>query len=260
MANHIFYLGDVLDCLRQIEPNSIDLILTSPPYNVGMDYENHHDKMPYPQYLNWLSSIIKELYDKLKDDGRFAINIPSIAADGEYKPLFMDIYIIAQKIGFKLRNDIIWLKHQVSKRTAWGSFQSPSDPYVVQPYEFILIFNKKSKRHKGNKENIDISKDEFIKFSLALWEIKPETRREILDACPAPFPEQLAYQIIKFYTYKNDLILDPFGGSGTSNFVAASTQRRSIYIDNSPKSFNFAINRIAKIVSPLDIQIKNLIK
>jgi len=256
VGDHIFYLADVFEGLKKIDSNTVDLVFTSPPYNVGIKYENHYDKMSYSEYLKWLEAVIEELYKKIKDDGRFAINIPSITADNEYKPLFMDVYNIAQKIGFKIRNDILWFKHQVSKRTAWGSFQSPSDPYVVQPYEFILVFNKKYKKHKGKKENIDITREEFINFSLGFWEIKPETRREILEACPVPFPETLAYRIIKFYTYKNDLVLDPFGGSGTTNFVAALTGRRSIYIDNSEKSFNFAIERVRKAIENNLLEIK----
>jgi site-specific DNA-methyltransferase (adenine-specific) len=260
LDNHIFYCGDVFACLEKIESNSVDLIFTSPPYNVGINYEKHYDKMSYSEYLKWIEAVIEELYKKLKDDGRFAINIPSITADNEYKPLFMDIYNIAQKIGFKIRNDILWFKHQVSKRTAWGSFQSPSDPYVVQPYEFILVFNKKYKRHKGKKENIDITRDEFIKFSLAFWDIKPETRKEILNACPVPFPEELVYRVLKFYTYKHDLVLDPFGGSGTTNYVAALLERRSIYIDNSKKSFEFAVKRVSKVLRCSAIEIKEIIK
>jgi len=241
---HIFYLGDVLECLKDIEDKSVDLVLTSPPYNVGIDYENWNDNLSYESYLKFLENVLEHLYRVIKDDGRLAINIPSITAEGEYKALFNDVINIAHKIGFKIRNDIIWLKHQVSKRTAWGSFQSPSDPYVIQPYEFILIFNKKFKKHEGLKENVDITREEFIKFSLSLWDIKPETRREILNACPAPFPEELAYRVIKFYTYKGDLVLDPFGGSGTTNYVCAKTGRRSIYIDNSKKAFEFAIKRV----------------
>ncbi|MCM8808397.1 MAG: site-specific DNA-methyltransferase [Candidatus Omnitrophica bacterium] len=251
IGDHIFYLGDVLLVLDKIENNSVDLIFTSPPYNVGIKYENHYDKLSYIQYLEWLSEVIKKLYHKLKDDGRFVINIPSITAEGEYKPLFVDVINIAHKIGFKIRNDIIWFKHQVSKRTAWGSFKSPSDPYVIQPYEFILVFNKKYKKHKGKKENIDITREEFINFSLAFWNIRPEVRKEIIEACPAPFPEELAYRVLKFYTYKEDLVLDPFGGSGTTNYVAALLERKSIYIDNSLKSFKFALKRVSKVFNSL---------
>ena len=84
-----------------------------------------------------------------------------------------------------------------------------------------------------------------------MWDIKPETRKEILNACPAPFPEELAYRVIKFYTYKGDLVLDPFDGFGTTNYVCAKTGRRSIYIDNSKKAFEFAIKRVKSIYSNL---------
>lgn len=244
IKDHTFYLGDVFDCFKYIEDESVDLIFTSPPYNVGIEYDNWNDKLSYREYLNFIKNFIKESYRVLKNDGRFAINVPSITADGEYKALFNDVINISHEIGFKIRNDIIWYKHQVSKRTAWGSFASPSDPYVVQPYEFILIFNKKDKKHIGLKENIDITKEEFIKFTLAFWNIKPETRKTILSVCPAPFPEELAYRVVKLYTYRNDLVLDPFGGSGTTNVVCARLGRRSIYIDNSKKAFEFAIKRL----------------
>jgi site-specific DNA-methyltransferase (adenine-specific) len=251
VKEHIFLLGDVLECLDYVEDNSVDLVFTSPPYNVGKKYENHSDNLPYEEYLSFLERVIEKLFLKIKDDGRFVINIPSITAEGGYKALFCDVINISHKIGFTIRNDIIWFKHQASKRTAWGSFQSPSDPYVIQPYEFILVFNKKEKKHKGRKEDIDITKEEFIKFSLAFWDIKPETRKEILAVCPAPFPEELAYRVIKFYSYKNDLVLDPFGGSGTVSYIAALTGRRSIYIDNSEKSFKFAIKRVKSISNRL---------
>lgn len=249
--NHLFLLGDVFECLSLLPNSTVDLVFTSPPYNVGIEYENHFDKMNYNKYLEWLGEVISNLFLKIKDDGRFIINIPSITAEGEYKPLFVDVINISQQVGFKLRNDIIWFKHQVSKRTAWGSFMSPSDPYVIQPYEFILVFNKKFKKHNGKRENIDITREEFINFSLAFWDIKPETRKEILKHCPVPFPEKLVYRVLKFYSYVGDTILDPFGGSGTVSCVSCLLNRKSIYIDNSKKSFDFAIKRTEEALSKM---------
>jgi site-specific DNA-methyltransferase (adenine-specific) len=249
LNGNTFYLCDVLDGLNDISKKSVDLVFTSPPYNVGKPYENHNDLMDYESYLKWLKKVFKKTYDVLKDDGRLVINIPSITYGGEYKPLFSDVIHACKDIGYKMRNDIIWYKNQVSKRTAWGSFCMPSDPYVVQPYEYILVFNKKEKKHIGDRKNIDISKEEFIEWSLALWNIKPETRREILKICPAPFPEELAKRIIKFYTYKEDVVLDPFSGSGTTAYVAIKYGRRAIYLDNSEKSFNFALKRVETIIN-----------
>ena len=252
IGDNIFYLCDVLEGLDNIEKNSVDLIFTSPPYNVGKPYENHNDLMDYEEYLLWLKKVFSKCYNVLKDDGRLVINIPSITYGGEYKPLFSDVIQMCKSIGYKMRNDIIWYKNQVSKRTAWGSFCSPSDPYVVQPYEFILVFNKNNKKHKGDKSRIDITKEEFINWSLALWNIKPETRKEVLKVCPAPFPEELAERVIKFYTYVGDVVLDPFGGSGTTAYVSVKFGRRAIYIDNSKTSFEFAIKRVKSILQNLN--------
>jgi DNA modification methylase len=99
---HIFYLGDVLECLKDIEDNIVDLVFTSPPYNVGINYENWNDNLSYENYLKFLEEVLKELYSRVVDDGRLAINIPSITAEGEYKPLFNDVINIAHKIGFKI--------------------------------------------------------------------------------------------------------------------------------------------------------------
>jgi site-specific DNA-methyltransferase (adenine-specific) len=251
IKDNIFYLADVLEALKDISDKTVDLVFTSPPYNVGIEYENHTDKMRYSEYLNWIKKVIEELYRVIKDDGRFVINIPSITDKvdkGGYQPLFNDIINISHQVGFKIRNDIIWYKDQVSKRTAWGSFASPSDPYIIQPYEYILVFNKKFKKHVGKKEDIDITKEEFINYSLGFWKIPPETRKDVLKACPTPFPEELAKRVIKFYSYKGDTVLDPFGGSGTTAYVSILLGRKAIYIDNSKKAFNFAIKRVKSLI------------
>lgn len=120
---------------------------------------------------------------------------------------------------------------------------------MINPYEYLLVFDKNSRKHYGKKENIDITKEEFIEFCHGLWEIRPETRKKILEVCPAPFPEELAYRVIKYYTYVGDVVLDPFGGSGTTNKVAAELKRKSIYIDNSKKAFEFAVNRVKSVLN-----------
>ena len=112
VKEHIFLLGDVLECLDYIEDNSVDLVFTSPPYNVGKKYENHSDNLPYEEYLSFLERVIEKLFLKIKDDGRFVINIPSITAEDGYKALFCDVINISHKIGFTIRNDIIWFKNK----------------------------------------------------------------------------------------------------------------------------------------------------
>ena len=237
-----FNLGDRIEKMKQIEHNSIDFIFTSPPYNVGKPYKNHNDLMTYKDYLQFLYDTWKQTKKILKIGGRIAINVPSVTAEGSYQPLFVDVVNQMKKLGFIMRCDIIWHKEHISKRTAWGSWKSPSNPHVVQPYEFILVFSKQTKKHSGNELNIDIKKDEFISFSNAMWRILPETK--LHKNHPAPFPEELVYRLIKFYTYKYDTVLDMFGGSGTVAVVCKKTQRNFIYIDNCKEYLEFAKSRM----------------
>lgn len=238
IISNSFHIGDRLDVMRSIDNESIDMIITSPPYNVGKPYKNHDDLMSYEAYLEFLNETWLASKSVLKTGGRIAINIPSITADGSYQPLFADVINQMRAIGFLMRCDIIWNKGHISKRTAWGSWQSPSNPHVVQPYEFILVFSKGTKKHTGDKKLIDIEKKEFIEFSNAMWDIYPETR--LSKKHPAPFPEELVYRLLKFYTYKNDVVLDMFGGSGTVARVAKKTGRNFIYIDNCKDYVTFA--------------------
>ncbi len=245
-----FFFGDRIEAMQQNIPNnSIDLIITSPPYNVGIDYDNHNDLLPYSDYLTFLNNTWIECKRVLKRDGRIAINVPSVTADGSYQPLFVDVTNQLRNLGFLMRCDILWYKQAISKRTAWGSWQSPSNPHVVQPYEFILVFSKETKTHDGEKHKIDITKDEFISFSNSFWDIKPET--QLSKFHPAPFPEELAYRLIKFYSYQDDIVLDPFGGSGTVANVAVKTNRRFVYIDNSEEYLDFAKKRVQNTIEDM---------
>ena len=245
----VYHLGDRLEMMKRIKEKSVDMIITSPPYNLNKRYTNNEDFLPYNEYLTFLFDTWKAGYRVLKDGGRIAINVPSITYNGEYKPLYSDVIKQMEGLNFIMRGEIIWHKHQISKRTAWGSWRSPSNPSLVQPYEFVLVFSKSTKKHEGDKENIDITKEEFINNSNALWDIKPETT--LHKHHPAPFPEELVYRLLKFYTYRGDLVLDMFGGSGTTAFVSRRLKRHFIYIDNSEEYFNFAKRRIEKIVMPL---------
>lgn len=230
MKTNIILCGDAKQELKKIKDESVHLIITSPPYNVGKPYKNHDDLMPYQEYLKWLNDVWVESKRVLVEGGRICINVPSVTADGSYQPLFVDIVNQMRKLGLLMRGDILWYKQNISKRTAWGSWKSPSNPYVVQPYEFILIFSKNKRRLDGKKEDIDITKEEFILFSNSFWEIKPETNKRWH---PAPFPEELVYRLIKFYSYRGNVILDMFAGTGTVGVVSKKNGRKYICIDNS---------------------------
>jgi len=245
IKNTIFR-GDCIEVLKKFPESSIHLIITSPPYNVGIDYDSHFDLMPYKDYLNFLESVWKECYRVLVKGGRIAINVPSVIADGEYQPLFVDVVNQMRKLGYIMRGDILWYKQAISKRTAWGSWLSPSNPYVVQPYEFILVFSKQTRKLEGDKSKIDITREEFIKFSNSFWSIKPETRHK---EHPVPFPEELVYRLIKFYSYQENVVLDPFGGSGTVAVVAIKTNRNFVYIDKSVKYAQLALKYVSEYIN-----------
>lgn len=242
-----FVCGDFRKVMPKIKPKSVDCIFTSPPYNIGKEYDLYIDNKKYRSYLLFLKEAWKLSRTCLKDDGRLIINVPSITCQKKYRPLYADVIQQCQELNYAMRSDIVWYKQCISKRTAWGSWKSPSSPYVVQPYEFILVFqkNKNKFRHIGQKKNIDITKEEFVKFSDALWEIKPET--SLSKYHPSPFPYELAYRIIKFYTYKGDTVLDMFGGTGTTALACAKNGRKFIYCDISKKYRDFAKSRVEDI-------------
>ena len=245
LGNSINY-GDRLKVMSNIKENTVDFIFTSPPYNVGKEYKNHHDLMEYDEYLKFLNDTWIEAIRTLKDGGRIAINVASITYKGEFKALYSDIIQQLLGLGMIMRCEILWYKQTISNRTAWGSWKSPSNPYVVQPYEFILVFSKNTKKHEGDKKNIDITADEFKEYSNSFWQLKPETRMS--KTHPAPFPESLVYRLLKFYTYKQDVVMDMFGGSGTTAFVSKKLDRKYIYIDNCKEYYLFAKNRIENLI------------
>lgn len=234
-------LGDAVSLMREMPNEFVHLIITSPPYNVGINYDNYDDNLKYEDYLLFLKNVFTECYRILVNGGRICINVPSINIGKGYVPLYSDVICLMREIGYIMRGDIIWNKSQITKRTAWGSFCSPSNPYILPPYEFVLVFSKGSLKLEGDKDKIDITKEEFISWTNSLWNIKPETRN---TGHPAPFPEQLAMRLIKLYSYIGNIVLDPFGGSGTTCYVAKQLNRKYIYIDVSEKYYEMAKNRI----------------
>lgn len=234
--------GDVLDEMKKIPDNTMHLAITSPPYNVGKNYDNHNDKMSYRDYLDWLFKVWAETKRVLVPGGRFALNIAPTGIR-DFVPLHHDFANQFRQLGMKFRTEIIWYKQTMLKRTAWGSFKSPANPHIVPSWEYVLIFSKDKNRLDGTSKMADITKDEFMNFSDGFWQIWPETRRK---GHPAPFPEKLIYRLIKFYSYKGNNILDMFGGTGTVAAVTAKTGRNFIHIDISPQYCKVAKDRLNK--------------
>lgn len=237
-----FLCGDVLDMMKKIPDCSIHFAVTSPPYNVGKDYDNHNDKMKHQDYLDWLYKVWQETKRVLVPGGRFAINIAPTGIR-DFVPLHHDYIEQMKRLGMKFRTEILWYKQTMLKRTAWGSFKSPANPHIVPSWEYVLIFTKDQDRLDGDPQMADITKEEFMKFSDGFWKIQPETQRK---GHPAPFPEELIYRLVKFYSYKGNNILDMFGGTGTVAVIAERTNRNFVHIDISPQYCKVASDRLEK--------------
>ncbi len=243
--------GDCLEAMAQIPDESVHLAVTSPPYNLGIDYDNHNDSLAYESYLDWMKKVWIETNRVLVSGGRFALNIAPTSIKN-FRPIHHDFSNQLREIGMIMRTEIIWYKQTMGRRTAWGSWMSPSNPHIVPSWEYVLVFCKDSWTLDGNKKDRDITNDEFMRFSDGFWYIPPESQRR---GHPTPFPELLIYRLIKFYTYKGNVVLDMFGGTGTVAVVAQKTGRHFIHIDISQKYCQIAEQRLktAKMLQELPL-------
>jgi DNA modification methylase len=256
--------GDCRQVLKKLPAECVHLAITSPPYNVGLEYDGHHDSMPYEDYLDWLTPVWRQLLRVLVPGGRFALNVcPTSIKD--FKPVHYDMARQLRDFGFIMRTEIIWYKQTIRRRTAWGSFKSPSNPHILPSWEYVLVFSKGSWTLPGDKRKADITSEDFIKSSDGFWQIAPETagrqpflkslyppRRgrkqpRVKEGHPAPFPEELIRRLIKFYSYRENVVLDPFGGTGTVAKVARDSGRHFIHIDASKKYCRLAQRRLAQL-------------
>lgn len=226
--------GDSEQLIQDLDDNSIDLLITSPPYNVDLGYNKKH-KSPYDlyqdnkehgDYIAWLKRIFGNVRSKMVSGGRVCINI----GDGKNGsvPTHSDIIqFMTHDLNYLLMTTIIWEKNQIGNRTSWGSFQSPSCPSFPSPFEYILVFAKDTKKKVGDKDNITVGKDEFIKNSLGMWTFAPETRQKKMGL-NAMFPVELPKRLIQMLSYKNDVVFDPFSGLGTTCVTAKYLGRQYI--------------------------------
>jgi len=240
--------------IPQIPDNSLDIIITSPPYNVNLGsnkikkdkYDTYDDNMPYEDYLNWMDKLFMECYRVLKCGGRVAINIGD-GSNGSI-PTHADFIIrMRDKANFIPMTTIIWDKRQIGCSTSWGSYSSPSCPSFPTQFEFILIMAKDTKHHEGNKGKITVDGKEFQRNSRALWDFLPETRMMKEFGHPACFPEELPRRLLQQLTYEDDIVLDPFNGVGTTCTVAKQLNRRYIGIEMSKKYYETSLVRLGAI-------------
>ena len=233
---------DVLST-RELKNSSVDLIVTSPPYNVDIRYGNHDDGGTYDDYLLFSKKWMSRCFRWLRETGRFCLNIPLDKNKGGQQSVGADLTAIAKESGFSYHSTIIWNEGNISRRTAWGSWMSASAPHVIAPVELIVVFYKDSwKKTSGSRES-DITRDEFMAWTNGLWTFNGESKKKI--GHPAPFPVELPLRCIKLFTFVGDTVLDPFMGSGSTLVAAALSGRKGIGVEIDREYCAIAKDRIA---------------
>jgi site-specific DNA-methyltransferase (adenine-specific) len=261
--------GDCIEVMKTLPEGSVDLIVTSPPYGVAIDYDVHDDDMVWEEYEEFTRSWMTQAFRVLKDDGRIALNIPyeiNRQAKGGRIFILSEVWQIMKQIGYKFFG-VVDLEEESphrSRTTAWGSWMSPSAPYIYNPKECVILAYKKNhiKKIKGEPEWVgelgekedkngvmkpktiytEEQKREFIDLVFGQWNYFADTR----SLTKATFSMDIPTKAIKILTYKNDLVLDPFCGSGTSVVAAEVLNRRWIGIELSPNYTKVANDRVAK--------------
>ena len=230
--------------MDELPDNSVHLMVTSPPYNVGKDYD---EDFTLEEYLQFLKNVWKEVYRVLVPGGRICINIANLGRQ-PYIPL--DAFIVKDMLdlSFLMRGEIIWNKgSSASPSTAWGSWLSAANPTLRDIHEYILVFSKGTFSRKNiYKRKNTISKEEFLELTKSIWTFGAESARKV--GHPAPFPVELPLRCIKLYTFENDIVLDPFIGSGTTAVAALLSNRRFVGYDIERGYVEIAERRIKEIL------------
>ena len=226
--------GDSLELVKELDNNSIDLVVTSPPYNVDLGnnkyhkdpYDLYNDNKDHQDYIEWLQTLFGSIKEKLVTGGRVVINI----GDGKNGsvPTHSDIIqFMTKELNYIIMTTIVWNKNQTGNRTAWGSYMSPSSPSFPTPFEYILVFAKDTKKKVGDKDKITVHKDDFIKNAWGMWTFAPETRQKKMGL-NAMFPVELPKRLIEMLSYREDVVFDPFSGLGTTCLTAKCLERNYI--------------------------------
>ena len=263
--------GDCIEVMKTFPEGSIDLLVTSPPYNVNIAYDVHKDDLPMEEYYEWSKDWLREAFRVLKDDGRIAVNVPNelnVQERGGRILFVAEFWMMMKEVGFKFSGLVDLTEnspHRV-RQTAWGSWMSASAPYVYNPKECVIIAYKKSSKKltKGISQWLgtptevtnedgkvrtkmvyqDEDKKEFMNLVFGRWEYFADTR----SLTKATFSMDIPAKAIKILSYKNDIVLDPFMGSGTSAFAAELLDRRWIGIELSPDYTEIARKRVQALI------------
>ena len=226
--------------MDEIPDDSIHLMVTSPPYNVGKEYDND---LTLDEYLELLTAVFGQTYKKLVTGGRACINIANIGRK-PYIPLHAMVIEIMLDLGFLMRGEIIWDKSaSAGGSCAWGSWMSASNPVLRDYHEYILVFSKESySKNKSQERKDTIERDEFIQWTKSIWAFPAVNAKKI--GHPAPFPIELPHRLINLYSYEGDVVLDPFCGSGTTCIAALQNNRNYIAYDINEEYVKLSQKRI----------------
>ncbi|MCD6239171.1 MAG: site-specific DNA-methyltransferase [Thermotogae bacterium] len=230
--------------MEELPDNSVHLMVTSPPYNVGKEYDRD---FTLKEYLEFLKRVWKEVYRVLVPGGRACINIANLGRK-PYIPLHAFIAKDMFDLGFLMRGEIIWNKaSSASPSTAWGSWLSPANPTLRDIHEYILVFSKDMfSRRNLNKRKSTLSRDEFLEFTKSVWTFPAKSAHKV--GHPAPFPLELPYRLIQLYTYEDEVVLDPFIGSGQAAIAAIKTDRHYVGYDIDETYVKLAERRIKEFL------------
>ena len=220
--------GDIVT-QAAIAPGSVDLIVTSPPYNLDIAYGQHIDTATWDDYLAFTRRWLTRCFELAKDDGRMCLNVPLDKNRGGQQSVCADITEIAKAVGWKYHSTIIWNEQNISRRTAWGSWLSASAPYVIAPVEVIIVLYKNVWKKTSGSKKSDVTRTEFLEWTNGVWTFSGESKKRI--GHPAPFPVELPRRCIKLFSYVGDVVLDPFLGSGSTLLAASSCQRQGVGVE-----------------------------
>jgi len=228
------------ESMKEIPDNSLHLMVTSPPYNVTKEYD---ENLSLKEYLQLLKNVFSETYRVLAYGGRACVNVANLGRK-PYIPLSDHISQIMIEIGYLMRGEIIWYKGAgAGISMAWGSWQSAANPVLRDTHEYILVFSKGSfSRKKTEEKENTITREHFMEWTKSVWIMNPESAKKV--GHPAPFPIELPSRLIQLYTYKGDVVLDPFMGSGSTAIAALKCGRKFVGYDIDPEYIKLCEERV----------------
>lgn len=234
--------------MSEIPDESIHLMITSPPYNVSKDYDLN---LTLDEYRDFLRSVFREVFRVLVTGGRACVNIANIGRK-PYIPLHTYVAEDMIRLGFSMRGEIIWNKStSAGPSTAWGSWKSATNPTLRDVHEYILVFSKGDFARNGQHGKSTITRDEFLEYTKSIWSFGAESARRV--GHPAPFPVELPRRLIQLYSFEDDVVLDPFAGSGTTCVAALQTGRRYVGYENNAAYVKIAESRIREVQAGIDV-------